>query len=197
MNSLSRSNQSPNPLPALDEVQEEVFSRFIEQRLGMEIRDHQRPRLRTAIEKACQKYSFPTFDAFLSELRDSSTTSAEWEFLVSQVTVGESYFFRDQVQFAFLRDEWLPALLRAKRQRNDFSLRIWSAGCSDGQELYSIAILLDQQLPKTEPWKVSLLGTDVNVEALGTAIKGRYSKWSFRGTPKDVIKRYFKGRRER
>ncbi len=170
---------------------EQAFCQFIQQRLGMEIRDHQLARLRKTVDSACTHFGLSTAGDYLKRLRNGSPSSEEQIFLFSRITVGESYFFRDENQFSYLREEWLPLLLAKKRELGDYSLRIWSAGCSEGQELFSVAMMLKEQLPVAEKWHLHLLGTDVNVEALSAAMRGRYSGWSLRATPVDVISRYF------
>jgi len=170
---------------------EEAICEFIRSRLGMEIRSHQRAGLRQTIENACNHFGLSSAGEYIRRLQNSSPTSAEREYLVSQVTVGESYFFRDENQFDFLRDTWLPTLLAKKRRLGDFSLRIWSAGCSGGQELFSLAILLDEQLDADENWNVHLLGTDINVDVLNAAVSGHYSSWSLRATAAALAAKYF------
>jgi chemotaxis protein methyltransferase CheR len=90
-----------------------------------------------------------------------------------------------------LRDELLPGIIAAKRAEGNLSLRIWSAGCSQGQEIYTIALMLHELLPDIENWRIHLLGTDINSEAVAMAIQGRYSDWSFRATPSELRERWF------
>jgi chemotaxis protein methyltransferase CheR len=191
MPSPSQSSQVKRHQPAISKSDEMDFGKLVGQRLGMEVRDHQRPGMRVSLENACRRFGHSSAAPFLRAVKQASLSSPEWEYLVAQVTVGESYFFRDEAQFNWLEKDWLPAIVAEKRRARDFSLRIWSAGCSDGQELYSIAIMLNQNLPEDENWKVTLLGTDVNVEALNTAVRGKYSAWSFRATPVHIVSRYF------
>ena len=105
---------------------------------------------------------------------------AEWNALEAEVTIGETFFFRDAAQFDALRDTILPALIahRAAERR----LRIWSAGCSSGAEAYSVAILLRRLLGEAHRnWRISILGTDINERALATARAACFSPWALRG----------------
>jgi len=104
----------------------------------------------------------------------------------------ETFFFRDQGQFALLREKILPELIRRKRDKREF--RVWSAGCSSGEEPYSIAILLDEIMPHGEDWNIMILGTDINAEATRKAERGIYTKWSFRMMNPDLQRCYFKKR---
>jgi chemotaxis protein methyltransferase CheR len=113
----------------------------------------------------------------------------EWEQLVPLLTIGESYFFRIRGQFELLRNHILPELI--ERRRAQRRLRIWSAGCSSGEEPYSIAMLLSELLPDAERWDLLILGTDLNGEALEKAGTGVFSRWSFRMVDPALQERYF------
>ena len=110
-----------------------------------------------------------------------------WRALTPLLTNGESYFWRDRGRFALLRREIIPALLRARPDR----LRIWSAGCSSGQEAYSLAMLLDECLPAHKRPHLSIVGTDLNEAALEKARRAVYGEWSFRGVPDEMRARHF------
>lgn len=111
------------------------------------------------------------------------------EFII-RLTVGESYFFRDKGQFELIRSRILPELVRLRRAEK--TLRIWSAGCSSGEEAYSMAMLVDELLPERGSWEVSITGTDIKEELLRKAEAGRYGEWSFRDMPGDIRRRYFR-----
>ena len=130
---------------------------------------------------------YPDVTQLLASVTDESTP--RWLFeLVQFLTVGETYFFRDPAQIAALRDAILPeAIARRGIERR---LRVWSAGCSTGEEVYTLAILLLQRNLGAD-WDISLVGTDVNRESLRVAREGRYPAWSFRSTPDTVRDRYF------
>lgn len=103
---------------------------------------------------------------------------------------GETYFFRDQGQFDLLRRRILPQLIA--RHRADKHLRLWSAGCSSGEEVYSLAILIDQILPDRSDWNIEIIGSDIDQTALTKARNARYGQWSFRMTEPELLKRYFR-----
>jgi chemotaxis protein methyltransferase CheR len=107
--------------------------------------------------------------------------------------IGETFFFRDKGLFSLLKSLILPELIaKRKKQR---TLRLWSAGCSTGEEPYSIAIILDELLPRRKDnealWDILILGTDVNKEAVEKAKKGTYGQWSFRMVSPHLQTRYF------
>jgi len=187
--SARSASSSVRPLSA---IAEEGLVRLIQRKTGIVLQDHQLSTLRDTVKQACQHFDYHSVDELLMRLQaDTSLLTPEMEFLIGGITVGESYFFRDQFQMDFLRHTWLPGVIREKRQRNDKSLRIWSAGCADGQELYSLAMLLAEDLPDLADWNVHLLGTDINTNALSRALGGRYTGWSLRATRDELQRKYF------
>jgi chemotaxis protein methyltransferase CheR len=110
--------------------------------------------------------------------------------LISDVTIGESYFFRDPAQMDVLRSTVLPQLIERKRH-SGCRLRIWSAGCARGQELYTLYMLLTELLPDMAQWSLQLLGTDINQAFLAEAREGGFHPWSLRSTPARLRERHF------
>jgi chemotaxis protein methyltransferase CheR len=113
----------------------------------------------------------------------------EWRELARELTVGESYFFRNEEQFHALREVALPARMRARQAAR--MLTVASIGCSSGEEPYTIAIVIRELLPSMFDWGVRIVAVDVNPEAIEKARAGRYSAWSLRGTPDAVRERWF------
>ena len=119
---------------------------------------------------------------YLALLHQPRRGPAEWQELEAEITIGETFFFRHQEQFAALRDVIFPDLIRANAHRR--SLRIWSAGCAVGAEPYSIAILLERLLGKDlRHWTVEIIGSDISARALDQAKAGIFSDWALRGMP--------------
>jgi chemotaxis protein methyltransferase CheR len=124
---------------------------------------------------------------YLRHLRDDS---GELDALVGELTIGETYFFRQTEHFDLLRTVILPDLLRTNRETRE--LRIWSAGCATGAEPYSIAILLAQDFAGAlQDWRVHLLGTDINPGFLDQAREGRFSRWALRDVSENILSTYF------
>ncbi len=116
----------------------------------------------------------------------------EWEELTFLLTIGETYFFRDHGQIALLKNRILPELIESKRTETKRSLRIWSAGCSTGEEVYSLAILVKELIPDWDKWNILILGTDINSQSIEKAKQGIYDSWSFRMVDPKLKQRYFK-----
>ena len=178
----------------LGAADEETLCRMLRRRTGIVLRDHQLESLRKTAHGACARFGYTRCADYVTALEWAPETSAEMEFLVAGITVAESYFFRDLEQIEFLRNTWLPQIVAAKRRSGERTLRVWSAGCAAGQEVYSLAMLIREALPDNENWIVHLLGTDINIETLSQALRGRYREWSLRATPDDMRQRYFSRR---
>ncbi len=122
-------------------------------------------------------------EAYLA-LLESAAGRQEFDWLVSELTVGETSFFRHGEHFETLRDHVLPACL--ERNARTRQLRIWSAGCANGAEAYSIAITVDSLLGhRLSDWNVSIIGSDINSALLEKAERGLFSKWMFRNVAKE------------
>jgi chemotaxis protein methyltransferase CheR len=106
--------------------------------------------------------------------------------LVDEITVGETYFFREPGQCATIRDTILPALLSERPSGRP--LRVWSAGCASGEEAYTLAILLREHGLEL---RAHVVGTDISRSALRKAARGRYTNWSLRGMSETVRDSYF------
>ncbi len=170
----------------------ESLRTLIRERTGIVIQNHQRRQLSDTVTDVSARLGYENCDALVRALAKDGGNTREMQLLISGITVGESYFFRDQDQFDWLRGQYLPKLIDRKRESGELNLRIWSAGCSEGQEIYSITILLHELLSDIGNWNLHLLGTDINTQAQSQALRGRYSDWSFRTTPDAMRNRYFR-----
>lgn len=116
---------------------------------------------------------------------------AEFSELLNLLTTTETYFFRNMPQLRSFAEEMLPEMLKRKTEAGQNYLHIWSAGCSSGEEPYTIAMLLLETLPNISRWKISIIGTDINTQVLEQAQHGLYSARSLRDTPEQYIAKYF------
>lgn len=123
-------------------------------------------------------------------LDDERAGPAEMDVIAARLNIGETYFFRDPEQLDAIRDIVLPDLL--ERNQSSRQLRIWSAGCANGAEPYSLAILLERDLNvRLAGWNASILGTDISPQALKEGIEGRYGDWALRQTSEEVRQECF------
>jgi chemotaxis protein methyltransferase CheR len=128
--------------------------------------------------------------SYLLRLREPGSGVAELDELISELTIGETYFFRHSEQFDALRQTILPDIIA--RNHATKRLRIWSAGCSIGAEPYSLAIMLHDEFSRQlAGWSVGIVATDINRKFLARAARGVYDPWAFRLVPEDIKERCF------
>lgn len=136
---------------------------------------------------ALQLESGDAYARYLSQ--GGAAAHAELETLLALLVPGESYFFRDQGQMRLIESTLLPELIQERRKAR--VLRVWSSGCSTGEEPYSLAMLLARLLPDREAWNLTIVGTDMNVQSLAFARARRYRQWSFRLVPEATRREFF------
>src|SRR5450759_866299 len=130
-------------------------------------------------------------NGFIQWLLSATLNKGQIEILASYLTISETYFWREPRVFAAFSQNILAELVASKKERGK-SITIWCAGCSTGEEAFSIAIALHRTIPEIKDWKITILATDINTKALSKARKGVYSSWSFRNSPSWLKNSYFK-----
>ncbi len=173
----------------LSEADLQRFAELIASRTGIAFGQGRRDAFALALVRAARDAGCSDLAEYHRLLDEERTESERWDCLIGHITVGETYFFRNESHFAALRQHILPDLIR--RRRDQRRLRIWSAGCSTGEEPYSLAILLVELLPDISDWQVTILATDINRQALRAARRGRFREWSFRTGNPALRQRYF------
>lgn len=171
------------------------LSELIASEMGLYFPQNRWKDLERRIASAAREFDFVDIEEFSKWLIMSPLTKRHIGMLANHLTVGETYFFREKESFRVLEEHVLPELIHSK-QKNERRLRIWSAGCSTGEEPYSIAILLDKMIADLKDWNITILATDINTRALRRMPESLFTEWSFRGTPPWVKERYFKMTRE-
>src|ERR1700681_1059759 len=166
--------------------QMEHLRRVAEAETGMDLAGTRFPRLQAAVERLLAQRPGADLDRILARADEHA---AFLENLTAELTVGESFFLRNEHHMRALREQVLPEILRDNADQRE--VRVWSAGCATGEEPYSLAILLDQFLADRGHWQVSILGTDLNLAFLERARQARYRQWSFRQTDIHQDPRYF------
>lgn len=165
----------------------ERFRQLIAQRLGLHFEEPKLGFLAEVLKRRVEA-TVRSSDAYL-DLLETEALPTELGELALELTVGETYFFRNNEQFRAFSDVVLPERMRARA--GERRLRLLSAGCASGEEAYTLAILLQELVPDPT-WQMSLTGADVNPAMVEKATRGRYSSWSLRETPSEVQRRWFR-----
>ena len=165
------------------------FHALIAERLGLACADWQAERLPSLLRERVRKGQFDGPDAYLDQLASPDASPKELGALAEQLTVGETYFFREHRQIDALFHVAVPDLLR--RRQAGAPLRFLSAGCSSGEEAYTLALAIRQHSDDVGPLNATILGIDMNPAALKKARQGSYSVWSLRATPDRIRDKWF------
>ena len=121
----------------------------------------------------------------------------ELQQLSEALTTNETYFFREYPQLQAFAEHILPEVADEKRQRNDRFIRLWSAGCSTGEEPYTLAIIIREMLEDLRDWEIVITATDISQAALQAARRAAYGERSMKDVPTVYRERYFIAERDR
>lgn len=157
-----------------------LFQRLIYKIAGISLSDAKKVLLVGRLSKRLKYYGFPTFSQYYRMLATGQHPE-ELQVMVDLLTTNETYFFREPRHFEFLRDE----IIRPRRSPAPF--RVWSAACSTGEEVYTLAMLLAETLPNT-PWEV--VGSDISTQVLAKAEAGHYPLDRNEGIPPAYLVKY-------
>jgi chemotaxis protein methyltransferase CheR len=162
---------------------------FIHDYCGIFFDDASKFLLERRLSRRLEQHHLKSFEEYYHFLRYDRKREEELTVLVDNLTTNETYFFRENPQLRAFAEEILPELRERLADRK--ALRIWSAGCSTGEEPYTIAMLLFESGDWWRTWQVEILGSDINQRVLHTARKGLYKKSAHRVTSPEMLAKYF------
>jgi chemotaxis protein methyltransferase CheR len=160
-------------------------------RLGLAIGINTRASVARKLRERVLATHLASFGEYFHYLRYHPHAAAEWDEVVELLTTHETYFFREDYQLRSFEEEVLPMLAEQTRARRRLS--IWSAGCSTGEEAYTIAMLVDR-CGLFRDTEVRVFGSDISKRCIAAARRGFYGPTSFRVLPEAVRKNYFEAR---
>src|SRR5277367_219928 len=199
---------SQSEAPALTDAELKLLQALVYEQCGMHFDDRRTPFLQDRLQrrlKECQLDSFYSYYRLLISQQGKQELSR----LLENLTVNETSFFRNKAQLDLFQKDVMDEIFRQKQERRDFNVRIWSAGCSTGQEPYTLAMQVadalsyhylrnpqpfESPLPKPlvpPPWRVEILASDINYSVLRTAQEGSYSEHQMVGVDYGYRLRYF------
>ncbi len=143
------------------------------------------------LAKRMEALSLEEVDDYINLLTFKDKMGREMQEFLNLMTTNETYFFREENQLKAFSDFCLPEVMARKKQMRSKSLRIWSAGCSSGEEPYTLGILLKEKIPDFHNWNIEILGTDIDTVILEKAAKGFYQERSVRFVPPLSLSKYF------
>ena len=167
------------------------FRVFIYEETGIRLADGKITLLSNRIRRRLRELDIELFEEYYNLLTQKKL-KGELEHFIDAVTTNETHFFRTGGHFDWFIDSFLPTIrTEASEKKRDKSLRIWSVACSSGEELYTLAICVDESRHQFAGWKISLLGSDISETMISAARKGVFPNRSLDQTTDERRSRYF------
>lgn len=166
----------------------EILRRVVQARSGVVVDRAKSYAIESALGPVARRENFSSIDELMAAIRDTRDERLMWA-VAEAMSPSETLFFRDSAPFAVLRDEMLPKLIASKAGQ---PIKIWSSACGAGQEIYSLAMIADEERAKLEGSRVELYGSDLSEAALAKAQSGLYTQFEVqRGLPIKRLLRFF------
>jgi chemotaxis protein methyltransferase CheR len=185
----------PVVMPTVADVtpkQLESYAKLIYEKIGVTISPQKTTLLSNRLRRRLRATGLATYDEYYKLLKNAAASDPEWEAFLQEVTTHETYLFRDQIHWDWLRDKFVPEIVaEQKAGKRQAKLRVWSAACSTGDEATTIACCLADRLPAMPAWQVEILGTDVGAGAVAQAQQAAFSERAMRLVPKTYRQRFF------
>jgi chemotaxis protein methyltransferase CheR len=159
-----------------------IISDLVYEHCGINLHEGKKELVRARLAKCLREGNFRTFQDYMKYVLEDKT-GTEFSTLVDSLSTNLTSFFREGQHFEFMREKFLPLVLERKQKSRNFRIRGWSAGCSSGEEPYSIAITLLEAVQRLGRWDIKILATDISTSMLETAKKGIYDKQRVKPVP--------------
>ena len=172
-----------------------VISKYVVSISGIVLDQSKAYLIENRFGKLIEELKCSSFSELYYKAKSDASKSIERK-IINAITTNETLFFRDNSPFELLQHKVIPDLIDKRATNGSKNLptpiRIWSAACSTGQELYSIAITLKELLPDLKKYRIKLQGSDISDDAIAQASYGKYNKFEIeRGLPKARLQKYF------
>jgi len=175
-------------IPRLTDEEFDKFAKLIYDESGIFMKPTKITLLSNRLRKRLQSLKLSSFSEYYSYVMKQTDRTREIEELLDVVSTNETYFFRNERHFEALVERLLPDIASRKK---DKTLRIWSAGCSTGEEPYTIAICLNEKRSLLAGWNIEIMATDIAYTVLEFAKVGKYSGRRIEKVPPEYMKKYF------
>ena len=165
---------------------------FIYQQFGIFIAENRKYLIENRLSGRLKELNLKSYGDYYHYLRFDPNGKGELSKLAEVVTTNETSFYRNPPQLQIFQEKVLRKLLEDGRKKNRKQLRIWSAGCSTGEEPYTLAIIILEELKaEIAAWDIRITANDLSEAVLAAARRGLYSEYALRTTPPDIVARYF------
>lgn len=167
-----------------------LFQDLVKVHTGIALTEHKRNLVCSRLGKRLRALGLVSFRRYYEYL-NAEAGHTELEHFVNAITTNKTDFYRERAHFDFLEQEMVPAWKARAARTGQRRIRIWSAGCSSGEEPYTIAITLRNAIENLLAWDVRILASDIDTEVLDRAAKGVYSAERVAEIPRSILERYF------
>ena len=192
MSYFSFSNTIPSHSTTLTEDLFRQLRTFIYERTGIFFADNKKYLLESRVNRRLSALAIGSFEEYYRALMNGSG-STELALLINSITINETFFFRNEPQFAAIESHVLPQIIMRRRQDGINRIRLWSAAASSGEEPYTLALIIKEKFqPRFPAIKFEIVGTDINTQVLDVAKRGIYKEYSVRNIPAEYMHKYFK-----
>jgi chemotaxis protein methyltransferase CheR len=177
--------------PAMTDETFILLRDFIYEQSGIFFTDGKKEQLASRLALRLKANNLKDFDKYYYLLKYDPCASKELRALFDSVTTNETSFYRSPPQIQAFQEKVLPEILARKERQGERTARLWSAGCSTGEEPYTMAIVLSQVLNGRKDWDVRIVATDISEKALRSAKDAMYGEYSLRAVPQEVKRDFF------
>lgn len=165
------------------------LSQYIKQHYGINLKNEKQTLVTGRLQNVLQKHGFQNFSEYFKYVLSDKTGTAVTT-LINKITTNHTFFMRESDHFDYFKDTVLPYLTKTVKDKD---LRIWSAGCSSGEEPYTLAMLMDEYFGKEKIWwDTKVLATDISNRVLEEALNGSYHNEDLENLPPNWKLNYFK-----
>ena len=168
----------------------EKLAQQIYRKLGLYFDDKKNYFLKTRVAKRMAALGMDDPNDYVFTVSYADTNGLEMQALANLVTTNETYMFREYDQLQGFANYCLPEVLSAKQDRGEKSLRIWCAGCSSGEEAYTLAMILQEVFPQSQSWDCKIVATDIDENMLQKVAAARYGQRSVNDVPQEYKDKY-------
>jgi len=176
--------------PQMTTKQFDRLSTFIHEHSSIKLPPIKKVMLTARLNKRIRALGYVSFDEYLEFLFSEQGKSTEITPMIDCVTTNKTEFFREDEHFKCLSNKVLPAIMEQRKKESFKNLKVWSAGCSSGEEPYTIAMVLSEFFKKGIKGDFSIVGSDLSTRILETAQNAIYSEDKISSIPEDYLKKY-------
>ena len=178
------------PLQTITAEHLERLGQQIYRKLGLYFDEKKNYFLKTRVAKRMAALGMDNPDDYVFMVSYADANGLEMQELANLVTTNETYMFREYDQLQGFANYCLPEVLSVKQDRGDKTLRIWCAGCSSGEEAYTLAMIIQEVFPQSQSWDCKITATDIDENMLQKVAAARYGQRSINDVPQEYKDKY-------